>query len=330
MEMLKKTIGFSILTTVIVLFAILASCGSMDRAEYTENWTTVCGRFSPSTGKIICDKSGEPKADGFTFETLSDGGIKVSADSPSDTLGAYASAILQSKNKTPLDGLTVEIIPQKANFRRDFDSCSEVISLLWSADALEDIKDLQYSEHFATNGLRDMAKPTKGLCVTLNNTYTVYDDTMCLSNVMITKIDGDFRDAGDDRLGYRWTFTARNNLSQSPNSDGTGICRAFEKIDISDGLKISVHAEKEHGFIVAINDVEYYSADNIAYFPNNVDDYMAVDSMTMQMQDIDLKSLADTQGYVNFGFCGTLDKTLDYSFIVESVNGVPASIWAGK
>jgi len=318
--MRRLCVFFALLTVFSVIFV---SCGK--QTECDKNWKIEYARFSPGTGRMI-DSGGDA---GIDVVTSGSGGIKVSAAKTSESRGAVATAVLTSKAKTPLDGLCVDISASGADFTRDENGRSEVVSILWSADRPLGLDAVAHVDHTATNGIRNMAPPTKALCITLNNTYTVYDGTKTASNVMITLIDGDFTDASDDRLGYRWSFTARNNLIQSPNTDGTGIQRSFEKVDMSDGLRVEVRADDDHGYIISVNGRDYYSAEDIAYYPNNVKDCMSSDSMTAQRDDIDLSALIGYEGYVSVGFVGTLDENLPYEFTLEKVNGVAASEWEG-
>ena len=325
----KKAAAVAVSAVVVIsLILFIVSCSGVEKTAYTENWDTVQGRFAPS-GNLLADNDGQPKGEGISYVSTPDGGIRVTADALGEKGGA-AAAVVTSKAKTPLDGLTVTLEPDDIVFTRDFFGRSEVISVLWSVDPLDGFGDAAHYDHLATNGLRNMAQPTKGLCVTINNSYNLYDGTQTASNVMITLIDGDFTDAVDGRLGYRWSFTARNRIDQSPNSDGTGISTPYESVDLSDGLTVAVRSDEERGMYVTVNGKAYFSGEEVSYFPNNVKDWMAADSMTSARADIDLSPLDGHTGYVSVGFCGTSDRSLGYGCTVSEINGVPASFWKGE
>lgn len=322
--MLRK---FLIAAAVISLLALTVSCG--ERVDYTENWDVMRGRYSSISGSLIKADPADGKDMGITFSSTSSGGVAVEARPPEESPGCVATAVITSKAKTPLDGLCIDISADDADLTMDQHGRSEVISVLWSDERPVSLELVDHYDHTATNGIRNIVPGGKGLCITVNNTYVVYNGTATASNVMITLIDGDFIDAADERLGYRWSFTARNNLEQSPNTDGTGIRRSFERIDLSDGLSIKVRADETHGFIVSVNGKDYYSSADIAYYPNNVKDWMSAESMTVARGDIDLTPLAGYEGYVSVGFCGTADQTLGYKYTVERVNGTAAASWNG-
>ena len=313
-----------------LMFVIFSSNDEVDKLAFLDNWTTQSGRYSNDTGRLILNDDNTINDSGFTYQTTADGGIRVEAAAPGEDLGVVATSILTSKAKTGLDGLTVTLTPEDMEFTRDERGRSEQVTVLWTTDELNDMFAVDHFDHTGTNGIRNIAQPTKGLCINLNNSYSVYDGTLSASNVQITLINGDLYDATDYRLGYRWSFTARNTLSQSPNSDGTGISQSFENVDLTNGLRVSVRADDEHGFIVTVNGIDYYSAEDIAYYPNNVKEYMSPSSMTTAKQDIDLSALEGLEGYVTVSVCGTCDSSLGYSYTVDEICGVPASEWGSN
>ena len=332
--MIKRVLSGTLSFLLCVSCFLMYSCSGKKESDknntdvqkaFDNNWDTDSGRYYKS-GRLIADSLG----DGFTFSADEEGGIKVTAGKGT---GYVPTTIVKSKNKTPLDNLSVTVKPEKLDFTRDDANRSSLVSVLWSTDPIQSISDnLAHYDYTATNGIRNTAQPTKGLCIVMNNSYEEYNGTMTASNLMITLIDGDFHDSIDGRIGYRWSFTARNFLSQSPYSDATKIISRYERIDISDGLTVNVRPDSDHGYIVSINGIDYYSSDNIAYYPNNVSDQYSDTSMTFQRKDIDLTSLVGAgEGYVNIAVSGSIcAEALEYEYTVSEINGVPAAIWKGE
>ena len=316
----------SAIISLLICFSLF-SCSSHKNKEgsFADNWETDSVRYLKS-GSLKKDSHG----DNITFSEESDGSIKVKAGKGS---GYMPLSLLTSKNTTPLDGLSVTIMPDEMDFTLDEMIRSQVISIMWTQDPIQTIDEsLAHFDFTATNGIRNSAEPTKGLCITLNNSYSVNDGTKTASNLMITLINGDFHDAIDHRLGYRWSFTARNFLSQSPNGDDTKIVSKYANIDISEGLTVSVKKDDMHGYIVNINGIDYYSSNSIAYYPNNTSDMYDLNSMTSKKEDINLNPLLSCEkGYLSIGVCGSLnDPGLTYTYRVTDINGTPAAYWNGK
>lgn len=332
--MLKRAISCTLSALVLLSCILLCSCGSVkskkeaetdNQNSFEQNWEIDSGRYYKS-GRLIS----ESKGDGFVFEADENGGIHVTAG---EGTGYVPTTILKSKNKTALDNLSVNIKPKTMDFTNDDAKRSQVITVMWTTDPLLPMDEaLGHYDYTATNGIRNAAQPTKGLCIVLNNSYDEYAGTMTASNLMITMIDGDFHDIVDHRIGYRWSFTARNFLSQSPYSDDTKIISPYEKIDITDGFNVAVRPDDTHGYIVSVNGIDYYSSDKISYYPNNVSNQYSDDSMTSAKQDIDLSALTGAgDGYVNVAVSGNLcDAGMQYDFTLAEINGVPAALWAGE
>ena len=328
--MKKRAVVCSSLALILIAGAVtFFACGGRSPDEYKQYWDTVQMRYSGMNGAIIKKRTDASEL-GIRYSSTGEGGVRIEADAPGDRGGVVATSVITSKAKTPLDGLHVVVTPEDFTFTRDQYGRSMVISVLWSVDPLSDAGEFDHFDHPATNGIRNLAAPAKGLCVTVNNSYPLYDGTLSASNLMITMIDGDFIDASDGRLGYRWSFTARNKLSQSPNSDGTGIIRQFENVDITNGLDVAVRADDAHGYVVTVNGTDYCSASRIAYYPNNVADWVSPESMTSERGDVDLTPLVGAgDGYVSVGVCGSCDREVGYSVAVSEINGKPASSWNG-
>lgn len=329
-RIITGTLSLLLCTSCVLMYSCSGKNGSDNKTSeeqkaFKQNWETDSGRYYKS-GKLIDGSLG----DGFSFSADENGGIKVTAGKGT---GYVPTTILKSRNKTKLDNLSVSLTPGKFDFSKDTVERSSVISLLWSVDPVKSIEEsLTHYDYTATNGIRNSAMPSKGLCVVLNNSYEEYNGSMTASNVMITLVDGDFHDSIDNRLGYRWSFTARNFLSQSPYSDDTKIISRYERIDISKGLNFTVKPDTDRGYIVSINGVDYYSSDKIAYYPNNISDQYNESSMTYQRNDIDLSALKGAgDGYVNIGVSGSIcDAGQEYEYTVTDINGVPAANWAGE
>ncbi|MBQ7500818.1 MAG: hypothetical protein IJT91_07975 [Clostridia bacterium] len=327
MKNTKRIIVFAlaaILAASALIYFVSAQENDVVRPPLEDNFIISSGAYDLISGKILTDENGGVKDPGFAYSVDDYGGIKVA--SPVQTEGAVvATSSVTSKAKTALDGLTVTVRPEQFEFTKDRAGRSGVFSILWTPDEISGLDAVDHYDYTGTNGLRNTIQPTKGLAIVINNSYAKNDGTMTASNVMITLVDGDFRDACDERLGYRWSFTARNNYSQSVNCDRTGISKSYEEVDISNGLTVSVRADEKHGYIVSVNGKDYFSAGQIAYYPNNVADQYSEGSMTYAKNDIDLSSLSGLEGYVTVGCSGNETKGTAFSYTIESINGVPAA-----
>ena len=324
----KKILIFALAALLVssVCFYLVSALGNDDVSypPLEDNFTTQSGAFALTSGKLVTDENGAAADPGFAYSINEYGGIRV--ESPVQTEDSVvATSVVTSKAKTALDGFSVTIKPDEFNFTKDQAGRSSLFSILGTPDEIGDLDSVGHYDHTGTNGLRNMIAPTKGLAVVINNCYAKNDRTKTASNVMITLVDGDFKDKCDERLGYRWSFTARNNYEQSTNCDRTGIKQQYEEIDITEGLTVSVRADDEHGYIVTVNGTDYYKGDSIAYFPNNVADQYSDDSMTAQKNDIDLSALEGLEGHVTVGCCGNEIEGTSYSYTIESINGAPAA-----
>ena len=323
----RKILSFAAATLLVIsacFYLVSAQENNVAWEPLEDNFTTQSGSFAIASGLLIKNDDGSTFDPGFTYTVDDFGGIRVESPVQTDDAVVATSAVT-SKAKTPLDGLTVTVKPDEFDFTKDAAGRSASFSLLWTPDEPYTLDAVDHYDHTGTNGLRNMIKQNKGLAIVINNSYNKFNGTKTASNVMITLVDGDFTDACDYRIGYRWSFTARNNYEQSPNCDRTGIRQYYEEIDMTDGLTVSVRADEEHGFIVNINGTDYYESDKIAYFPNNIADQYDEASMTFQKQDIDLSCLAGLEGYITVGSCGNEIPGTSHSYTIESINGAPAA-----
>ncbi len=380
MKNLKKVLSILLVCAMIVPMCMFQV--SADTPKLT-NWSTMAAKYAMDSGSIIApsSKNFEITTKGFTFTETEEGSIFAHVPNNAETAGVYAASAMMSDAPTELDGLTVVIQPNELfDFTIDNNGASNMFSVLWTEDRIEGIAGFNETTRkydmglcnltvAGTNGLRhlipvardarlgtpaNMADESeitgKALCINVSNSYSAYVGSQVASTVSVIYYDGHYINQNDSHPGYRWTFTARNNIGQTANGDNSGISRRFEEIDISNGLTVKVKAHETLGYIVNINGKDYYSGKAVGYFPDarqtdgtsvllTAEDYVErtqnyKDSMTNAKADIDLTGLTTvdkgylTVGVVSINDYGLPNHTADYA--LSYVNTVPAAQWAGE
>ncbi len=392
---LKKLLAFVLVCTMLVsLGAVGVFAMEVDESIYT-NWTPMAAYYTlGSDWKIKAPKSNnyEIQTEGFKFTENEYGGI--SAVNPKyDTVnkGTYSTSVFSSKATTPLDGLTVVLTADQYDSYLDSAPGGNSLGILWTEERIEEIagfnaKSKKYetglfsAEPIQSNGLRGLIPHNsearvrtpanselaqaehisgRALYIGIRTDFQRYEDARPVATtVHIVYYDGHYIN-DDGNPGYRWSFTARNHENTS-NGDYTGISHDFLDIDLSEGIVVKVRADETHGYIVSINDVDYYKGEDVGYFPDAYaddwtgytgDDVKFTDeeyetlypnytrTMTHQRTDVDLNGLKNAegeepaQGYLTIGGSSNNDKSLlehHCSYSVAYVNGVSAARWAGE
>ncbi len=354
----------------------------------TDNWNSMAAKYSKGTWNLIAPKADDYaiKTEGFTFSESDRGGIKVVTPDYETFAGTYAVSAVTSKATTKLDGLSVVITADEFDSLIDNIGTGNTIGILWSEEKIEGIagfneeasdydKGLYTAVRTYDSGLRNLIPTVEGATektpasdpkATPNGQALYISATIhkeaenaapVVNAVKIAWYDGYYIN-DDGNPGYRWSFTARNNLNTS-NSDATRLSRDWEYVDLSDGLAVSIRADEEHGFIVTVNGYDYYRGEDVGYFPDAkpnwygyktgdlTDDRIEekdpyyIDTMTYERKDVDLRGLTTAgEGYLTIGATSNNDqylniengKAVDHhcNYTVDYINGIPAAQWNGE
>ena len=360
MKNLKRVLSIVMMLAMLVPLMAVAAVAD-EPVDLSANWYTLGGKFSSSTDKIIAPKSTDYKVKdvGFEFNVNEAGGVDVVVPNQEIFSGVYPIAALSSKNTTPLANLSVVMTPaEETVFSLDAVLADTRFCLLWTDTEIPVLADVQnvdrpgleFGNAATSNGFRHLAAtPTKGLSIVVSNLSPKNKGTKIATYVYVVLHDGVFVDLADNRPGYRWSFIARNH-PDTPNGDGSGISRGYESIDIENGLEIAVREDAALGYVVIINDKEYYKGEEVGGFPNDTggfeqSDYGVTDmgeplpegpsekyltSMTYARKDIDLSALKEVEeGYLVVGAVGNTMFDPKMNFTIDTINNVPASIWNG-
>ncbi|MBQ7160879.1 MAG: S-layer homology domain-containing protein [Clostridia bacterium] len=323
--------------------------------ELDENWTTMSAKYSSKTDSIILDpNTDEVVTEGFTYTVNENGGIDAFIPDSKTFNGVFGTAVLSSKNAVALDGLTVSLTPSDSfTFNLDTKKLSSSISFIWSDTPITSIEKVDNDQIIATNGLRTLA-PNVGneIAIILNNRKTWKDpndltgkkivENKYASNLSVILYKEGWCDPTSSRYpGYRWTFTNRNNIEETPDSpgDNSGIKQSYECIDCTE-LTYEFRPDTDLGYRVVVNGKEYYKGEEVAFFPENTgelgpDDYIGrtqkyLDSYTYAKDDINLSSLGNSsEGYITIGVSNNLSKK-SCGYTLDTINGVPAAQWNGQ
>lgn len=369
---LFKLIALLLVTAMLFGMTFTVSAYEMDEALY-ENWEFAGGAYAIRATSLIkvLDAEGKQvaKAEGMEARITDDGGIKLIGPAP-EVKGDYPFYAVTSKNTTALDNLTVEIKLDEFHFGMDHMGVANRIAILWTEHEPADTITLDNPNMVVTNGIRYMiphengelgvpaAKGTEGraLYIEISNNKPGSGGAVA-TKVNIVYYDGKYINANDSHPGYRWTFGGRN--VPGANGDSSGIVKDFENIDLTDGLKVVVKRDEEHGYIVNINGKDYYKGEDVANFPEAIaagkafeglgeyhglkditdedyvnlsDKYLA--SMTYAKDDIDLTGLVGAKaGYLTVGVTGVYDQyypEFEGNITIERINGYKAAEWKGE
>ncbi len=268
----------------------------------SSNWLPMAAKYSKGTWKIIAPKASgnKIKTDGFSFTTADNGGIQVVSPDYKTFAGTYGVSAVTSNAKTPLDGLSVVITPDKYDSMIDSLKAGNIIGILWTEEKINEIakfnetssaydKGLYTAVQAYDTGLRHLipmaenatphtpatdasAAPIgQALYISLTCNVAQEDDAPIATSVRIVYYDGYYMN-DDGNPGYRWIFTARNH-PDTLNSDSTRLSQPFESVDLSKGLAINVRADEELGFIVNVNGYDYCRGEDVGYFPDAKQDW---------------------------------------------------------
>ena len=368
MKLTKRIISF-ICVVAMVFSMCVFSVSAADPLTIDEtvgsNWNPIAAKYSKTTYTVLAPRGDnyEIRTTGFDFQADAEGGIKVHTATYKENSGVYSVAAVASKNKTALDGLSIEFKPDDLTMEVDSNNASSNISFLITENPVtrlagfndtskEHDTGLYSSVDVASNGLRELAfDPGKSLVVTVSNQKMSNTEDHVATTVAIVYDDGSYKNT-DGHTGFRWVFTARNYIIDSPVGDLSGIVQAYQHIDFSEGLKLEVRADDKLGYIVTVNGVDYYSSDYIAFYPDcTVDtfygkeyktyalydeDYSTLSdnylkSMTYAQKDIDLTGLGENfEGYLTVGATGTNITTNSCDFTITKINTHPAATWTGE
>ena len=368
MKLTKRIISFlCVVAMVFSMCAVAVSAAEPLTVDETvaAGWTPLAAKYSKSTNGVIA-----PKGDGYAIRTTGfdykadeNGGIKVHTATYKENAGVYSVAAVASKNKTPLDGLTVELKPDDLTMMCDSNNASTNISFVISENPITEVAafnaesasfdtGLYDAVEVMSNGLRGLGSfEGKSLTVTVSNQNVTNTEDHVATAVAIIYDDGNYINKNDGHNGFRWVFSARNS-SEGSNGDHSGITQRFESIDFSKGLKLEVRADETHGYIVSVNGKDYYDATYIAYYPDcsqktfageeynsyalKDDDYdnftkNYTDSMTYAAKNINLSGLGENfEGYLTVGATGTNVTVNNCDFTVTKINTHNAATWTGE
>ena len=285
MKLTKKIISFiCVVAMVFSMCAVAVSAADPLTVDETvsANWIPLAAKYSKSTNGLIA-----PKGDGYAIRTTGfdykadeNGGIKVHTATYKENAGVYSVAAVASKNKTALDGLSVELKPDDMTMMCDSNNASTNISFVITEKPVTRLAGFdETSSSYTTglfnsvdvmsNGLREITfEEGKSLVVTISNQRLSNTDDHVATAVAIIYDDGSYVNKNDGHNGFRWVFCARNYSAESSNGDHSGITQVYENIDFSKGLKLEVRADDRLGYIVNVNGKDYYSATYIAYYPD--------------------------------------------------------------
>ena len=368
MTLNKRIISFlCVVAMVFSMCAVAVSAADPLTVDETvaANWTPLAAKYSKTTNGVIAPKGDnyEIRTTGFDFKADDNGGLKVHTATYKENSGVYSVAAVSSKNKTALDGLTVELTPDDLKMECDSNNASTNISFVISENPITEIATfnadsnsydggLYNSVDVMSNGLRELgAYEGKSLTVTISNQKIGNTEDHVATSVAIVYDDGSYVNKNDGHNGFRWVFSARNS-SESAVGDASGVSQVYENIDFSKGLKLEVRADETLGYIVNVNGKDYYDATYIGFYPDcsqatfegkeynsyalTEDDYNNLtknytDSMTYALKDIDLSGLgADFEGYLTVGATGTAITTNNCDFTITKINTHNAATWTGE
>ena len=245
----------------------------------SDAWRVLGGKYRISGVLLSTDIS-----DTFSYAYSGD---EIVVKSPPNSYkgGYFPTAVIQSKDKLPLDGLSVRFKTDNG-FLYTNAGYSASYSFVWTDKPIEALP--QYTDQIGTNGLREaLPDGAHALSVIFMGTM---DTSGPVSNLMyIVMHDGtDAAPEIDHRRGYRWAFRVDT--------------------DLSSGVDISVREDDELGYVVSVNGVEYREG-----------------KRGEETIPVDLTPLCGTDlGHIAFGAEAT-GKYEFANFTVSSICGKPAS-----
>ena len=370
--MTKRIISFICVAAMLLSMCAVSSFALTTDATIDTYWNAMAVKYSTRTKlplTVVEDGVKVPKTDGFVYSATADGGIDMGIPDYATFSGTYGASVVTSKNATELEALSVEIDPDNFDFQQDPLTIANSIGILWSEDPIENVDGLATADATAFNGLRHLIPSKKedasfqvgvpasgakaeeisgkALYIGITNANPANAGTKTASNVNIVYFDGHYINKNDGHPGYRWTFTSRNG--EGPLGDSTPIVQNYERLDLSEGLKITIKSDETLGYIVNINGKDYCDGMDVAFFPDaNTNGYSHdaltnedvegktdtyLNSMTYARADIDLTGLKTAgNGYLTIGVTGINDNQMVHGcdIVVEKINNKPAATWAGE
>lgn len=250
--------------------------------EISDDWNVFGVKYRNSG--ILLPKDLSPS---FSYEITDDGYIQVRSPSVKHESGAFPTSVIQSKNKIPLDDLSLDFRTDDG-FSYSNVGYSASFSFVWTTKEITNMP--QYTDQIGTNGLRESI-PARDGAYALSVVFMGTKDTSGhVSNLMYIILNDGTATAPeeDNRVGYRWTN--------------------YVDTDLSEGVNISVKRDDELGYVVVLNGVEYRSG-----MRGNVE------------IPIDLSPLLDqSEGYICMG-AGVTGADEYANFTWETINGKPAA-----
>lgn len=271
-----------LLSALLLLTSLSLSVSALTADEdITANWDVMGIKYATRTTLplTVYDENGKkiPKTEGFEFNLNSDGGIDMGVPSYEVLSGAFGASLITSKHTAPLGGLCVDIDLTNFDFQLDKHDMSNNIGILWTEEKITDLNNLKDCYSTRYYGLRYLI-PTKmdnedfhfgvpasgaqtdeisgkALYINLSNVSVANKGTKTATTLTIVYYDGHFINEADGYPGYRWVFTVADEIM--PLNDELRIDHSIAPIDLSEGLKVTVKADDDLGYIVNINGKDY-------------------------------------------------------------------------
>ncbi len=378
---MKKILAVVLVCLMIMPMSLSSFAAMTVGSTVTTNWTPMAAKYAYGTWNlnVLKNQNYAIKTDGFSFSEDADGGISVYSPTKAEHSGGYGTSLVTSKATTALDNLTVQFGVDEFDSIIDNTAKGNTLAMLWSEEQITEIasmsdpttntydRGLYNAKAFYANGFRPLIPTVEGataglpasdkdatpngqaLYVAVQIDRAAANNAPVATSVHVVYYDG-YYVGMDGHPGYRWSFTARNCIVDTQNTDGSGSSQRYLAIDLSKGLTINVRPDDTLGYVVSVNGVDYCDGDFVGYFPdasvdgygyNNLSDADIAagatkweTSMTKAKSDINLNGLKTAgNGYLTVGAVSINDYSLSAhrcSYTVEKINGVAANDWAGQ